>query len=352
MDPAASPTPTGGFPMTRRIVLLTTLAVALAACGSGDTADSTSTTVLPAVTTTAADTSDESTTSTTSPPTTTETTAATGASGDSGQLASIKAAISQSAEITSGRIEGLMEISAVEEGVVIDISIPFGGEFDSATGNSSFVMDLSGMAEMAGASGEEIPAEFAGMFDEMEVRVVDGVSYIKFPLFGMMFGAQTEWISAPEEEGTSFADDFTFARPDNPAQMLEYFEDAEAEVTEVGRETVNGVETTHYRVVFDAAAMLAAATPEERAEMMEAGPIPDGEFPMDLWITDDGVVVRYVMDIDGSMVESDGADEFQRMVMTFNLLDFNQPVNIVAPDPDNVTDIESLGAGMFGMPQG
>jgi hypothetical protein len=336
--------------MARRIILLAALALSVAACGSGDTVESPSTTAPAAVSTTVAEVPDESTTSTTAAPATTATTAAS--EGSDGRMAAIRSAISQSAEITSGRLEGLIEISALEEGTAFDISIPFAGEFDSATGNSSFMMDLSAMAGMAEASGEEIPAEFAGMFDEMEVRVVDGVSYIKFPLFGMMFGAQTEWISAPEEEGASFTDDFTFAQPDNPAQMLEQFEDADAEVTEVGRETVNGVDTTHYRVVFDAAAMLASASPEERAEMMKAGPIPDGEFPMDLWITDDGVVVRYIMEIDGSMVETEGADEFQRMVMTFNLLDFNQAVTIVAPDPAEVTDIESLGAGMFGFPEG
>lgn len=336
--------------MARRIVLFTVLALAVAACGSGDTADTTTTTLLPAVSTTAA-VPNESATSTTSAPAPT-TTAASEASGASGLLADIRAAISRSAEITSGRMEGLIEISALEEQVAFDISIPFGGEFDSASGNSSFVMDLSAMAGMAEASGEEIPAEFAGMFDEMEVRVVDGVSYIKFPLFGMLFGAPTEWISAPEEEGASITDDFTFAQPDNPAQMLEQFEAADAEVTEVGREIVNGVDTTHYLVVFDAATMLAEATPEERAEMLAAGPIPDGEFPMDLWITDDGVVVRYIMDIDGSMVDAPDSEQFQRMVMTFNLLDFNQPVTIVAPDPADVTEIETLGAGMFGLPQG
>lgn len=337
--------------MARRITLLTVLALTVAACGSGETAESSETTAPAAVSTTAAEAPAESTTSTTAAPTTTTTTAAPSEASD-GQMAAIRAAISQSAEITSGRMEGLIEISAVEEGTTFDLSIPFGGEFDSATGNSSFVMDLSAMAGMAEASGEEIPPEFAGMFDEMEVRVVDGVSYIKFPVFAMMFGAETEWISAPEEEGGAITDDFTFAQPDNPAQLLEQFEDADAEVTEVGRENVNGVDTTHYRVVFDAATMLAEATPEERAEMMEAGPIPDGDFPMDLWITDDGVVVRYIMEIDGSMVESEGSDEFQRMVMTFNLLDFNQPVSISAPDPDDVTDIESLGAGMFGFPEG
>lgn len=338
--------------MARRIIPLIVLALTVASCGSGDAAETTSTTLLPAVSTTAAEAPAESTSPTTAATATTASAGASEGSDDSGRLAEIRSAIARSAEITSGRTEGLIEISALEIGAAFDVSIPFGGVFDSATGNSSFVMDLSAMAGMAEASGEEIPTEFVGMFDEMEIRVVDGVSYIRFPLFVMMFGAQTEWISAPEEEGTSIARDFTFVQPDNPAQLLEQFEHTDAEVTEVGRETVNGVDTTHYRVVFDAAAMLAATSPEERAEMMRAGPIPDGEFPMDLWITDDGVVVRYIMDINGSMVEAAESEEFQRMVMTFNLLDFNQPVTIVAPDPADVTDIESLAAGMFGLPQG
>jgi hypothetical protein len=326
--------------MTRRNALLMTVLLVLAACGS-TTEENTTTTVAAVTTTTAA----EATTTTTAPATTTTTTA-TSASGSSDGLASIRAAIAQSGEITSARMEGLIEVTgAVEDGQVMDITMPFGGSFDHTTGNSSFYMDLGGFA---GMGGEEIPAEFADMFGEMEIRVIDGISYIKFPFFALMLGAETPWISAPAEEGESLAGDFTFGPADDPNALLQDLEEADAEVTEIGRETINGVETTHYRVVFDTAELYARATPEERAEMEAEGFIPEGEFPMDLWVSDDGWIIRYIMDVDGASIGGD--DEFERMVMTFNLYDINQPVTIVAPDPSEVTEMDSLG--FFGMPTG
>lgn len=328
--------------MARPIALIASLALLLAACGGAEEASETTTTLPLAITTTVAET-----TTTTAPTTTTA--GAPESQDGTGQLASIRAAISQSAEITSGRMEGLIEVSgATDGGTVMDLSMPFGGAFDTATGNSSFFIDLSGIAE---AGGEEIPAEFADMFGEMEVRVVDGVSYIKFPFFALLFGAETDWISAPAEEGSDLTSDFTFAQPDNPAEILSELEDADAEVTEVGRETVNGIETTHYRVVFDTATLLAEMPAEERADLEERGLMPDGEFPMDLWISDDGLIIRYIMDIDGSAVPATDGDQFDRMVMTFNLFDINEPVDIVAPDAAEVSDIESLG-GFFGVPEG
>jgi len=330
--------------MARRIAVLAAMALVAAACGSGEVAETT-TSLLPPVSTTGA----PAATTTTAPSTTTTAAPAEREASASLQLATIRAAIARSTEITSGRMEGLIEVSgAVEDGATMDISMPFGASFDTVTGNSSFFIDLSAIAA---AGGEEIPPEFADMFGEMEVRVVDGVSYIRFPFFALLFGAETPWISAPAEEGADLTSDFTFAQPDNPAEILEQLEDADAEVTEVGRETVNGVDTTHYLVVFDTSTVYAEATAEERAELEESGYFPEGELPIDLWISDDGVVVRYVMDIDGALMPSPDGDEFERMLMTFDLLDVNQPVDIVAPDPSEVTDIESLG-GFFGIPEG
>lgn len=330
--------------MTRRPLLLLGLVLALVACGGGDTteSDTTGSTLADTTTSTAAATTTSTTEATT-------TTATVGSSGT--QLASIRSAIANSAEIVSGRMEGTLEISGAGTAPTVDLFLPFSGAFDAA-GNSMFSMDLSAMAEAAAAAGEEVPPEFAEAFGEMEVRVVDGVSYIKFPLFGLMFGSQTPWISSPEDEGSSLASDFMFVRPDNPADLLESLEDADGEVEEIGRETVNGVETTHYRVIFDTAAAFAAATPEERAELEASGMVPEGEFPVDMWVSDEGWIVRYVMDVDGSAVSSPNGDEFERMVMTYNLLDINQPIQIEAPDPSQVTDMEGLGAGFFGMPGG
>ena len=324
--------------MTRKVLLFVVSALVVSACGSGDTAENgdTSTTAAPSTTTTQA-----SGTTATQPPTTT-----TENQGAGGDLASIRAALSQSAEITSGRIEGLIEITgAVDGGMTMDMSLPFGGSFDTVTGNSIFFIDLSGFAE---AGSEEIPAEFANLFGEMEVRTIDGVSYIRFPLFTMLLGSGTVWVSSPADEGEDLTGDFTFTHPGNPAEILDALEDVDAEVTEVGSETVNGIQTTHYRVVFDSSEIYAEATPEELAELDDQGLIPNGTFPVDMWISGEGLIVRYVMDVDGTAISSTPGEEFERMVVTYDLFDINQPVQIVAPDPSEVTDIEALGAGFFG----
>lgn len=331
-----------GDSMTRRRLagVLGTVTL-LAACGAGGSAEDTTTSLLPPVSTTVA------TTTTTTAPTTTTTTAAQNGSA-SPELLTIRAAMAQSAAISSGRMEGSIQVfGMVGEGGVTDMTIPYSGSFDAVSGNSSFAMDLSVFADAAAVSGEEIPAEFADMFGEMEIRTIDGVSYIKFPFFGMMFGADTPWISAPAEEGDDLTGEFTFGQAQDPTEMLSRLEDADATVTEVGRETVNGVETTHWMVVFDTEALLAEATPEERAEMEAQGMFPEGELPMDIWISDDGYVIRYVMDIAGDP-EPGTAEQFERMVVTFDLFDIDQPVTIVAPDPAEVTDIESLAGGFFG----
>ncbi len=324
--------------MTRHLAHVTVVALLLAACGAGDTADTT-TTLPPPVTTTQA-------TTTTAPTTTSAPAAATGST----QLASIRHALAQSADITSARMEGVIQIIGAMGGSVgLDLSMPFAGAFDAVSGNSMFSIDLSAMAA---ASGEEIPPEFADLFGHMEVRVVDGVSYIRFPFFALFLGSQTEWIRAPAEEGADLTREFVFGRPDDPTGVLSDLEEAEAEVTEVGRETVNGVQTTHYLVVFDTARLYAEASAEQRAELEDHGYIPDGMLPMELWISDDGLIVRYVMDVDGTTLATPADEGFERMIMTFDLLDINEPVTIVAPDPADVTDLEGLSGGFFGFPEG
>ena len=174
----------------------------------------------------------------------------------------MQSAFERSAEVTTGRMEGLIEVSGLDPSQgFTEMVIPFGGAFDNASGNFSFYMD---MTSIAAAAGDELPPEFADLFGEMEVRQIGDTAYLKFPLFTALFGAETPWISMPAEEG-DVASGFMTTSPANPSDILGSFEDAGATVEVIGTETVNGVNTTHYRAVFDMEALLAGATPEERA---------------------------------------------------------------------------------------
>ena len=303
--------------------LIAAIALIAAACGASP------------VTTTAA-------TKATTAPTATEVTTTAGSS----DFALFQEALEASAELTSGRMEGLIEITGLDPAQgPTEMSIPFGGAFDNASGDFSFSMDMSGLAD---AAGEELPPEFADFFGDMEVRQIGDRAYMKFAFFGMLFGAETEWISMPAEDGNTASSGFTTTTPSNPSEILGSFEGAGATVEVIGQETVNGVEATHYRAVFDTKALLESATPEERARLETQGPLPAEELPMDVWISDDGFVVRFVMEIDGSDIETAPGESFEAMTMRYDLFDLNGNVAIEPPPASETTDIEDL-EGSFGL---
>lgn len=296
----------------------------------------------------AADGNDSTTTtiavvSTTVPmPTTTEASATTTtrASGtESAEATALRAAFAASADVTSGRMEGSIEVSGLDPSQgFAEMVMPFGGSFDNASGDFSFYMDMSGVAA---AAGDEIPEEFGDLFGEMEVRQIGEISYVKFPFFSMFLGAETPWISMPADESDPTGG-FTMTSPGNPSEILGSFEDAGATVEVLGSETVNDVNATHYRVVFDTESLLAEATPEELAQLEAHGPIPIDELPMDVWISEDGLVVRFIMEIDGEGIDTEPGESFGHMSMRYDMFELNSGIVIDPPPPGEVTDVEDL----------
>ncbi len=325
--------------MTRSIgTIFVALVLVVSACGGGgasadDAVDdgSASETVL-----------DESTTSTgIVAPVTTESPAITpthATGSDSPEVTALRAAFVASSDVTSGRMEGSIEVRglAPSQGIT-EMVIPFGGAFDNTSGDFSFYMDMSGVAE----ADDEIPSEIADLFGEMEVRQIGDVAYVRFPFFNMFLGADTPWIAMPADESDPTGG-FTMASPGNPSEILGSFEDAGATVEVIGPETVNGVDTTHYRAVFDTGALLAGATPEERQRLEAQGPIPTDSMPMDVWISDDGLVVRFIMEIDGSSVDTEPGESFDLMLMQYDMFELNADIVIEPPPPSEVTNVEDL----------
>ncbi|RLE14701.1 MAG: hypothetical protein DRJ28_05285 [Actinobacteria bacterium] len=323
--------------MTRRIsTILAVLVLVVSACGDGgvsadlDGAD----VVGPAF--------DESTTSAgAAVPTTAETQAITptGVTGSgSSEVTALRAAFVASADVTSGRMEGSIEVSGLDRSQgITEMVIPFGGTFDNTSGDFSFFMDMSGVA----VAGKEMPSEIAGLFGEMEVRQIGDIAYVKFPFFNMFLGAETPWIAMPADESDPTGG-FSMTSPGNPSEILGSFEHAGATVEVIGPETVNGVDATHYRAVFDTEALFAQATPEERKRLEAQGPIPTDSMPMDVWISDEGLVVRFIMEIDGDSVDAESGESFDLMLMRYDMFELNSGIVIEPPPPGDVTHVEDL----------
>jgi hypothetical protein len=238
-------------------------------------------------------------------------------------------------------MEGSFEIVGAEGMPTgTSISLPFSGAFDNAAELFTFTMDMTGMASDLGS---EVPPELADMFGLMEVRQIGETTYMSWPFFQFL-GVQTPWISMPTDESDSATAGFAAATPGNPADFLASFENTNATIEELGRETVRGVETTHFLATFDTETLLAEATPEEIAEMQAQGPIPFDELPMEIWIGDDGLVYRYVIDLAAESFEASEGQGFERMRMVFEMFDWGQDINLEAPPADQVTEGAELDA--------
>jgi len=333
----------GYFVIRRFAMTFAALAIVVSSCADGDVShevtgigegNNASTTAIPSLEEPATSTSlSVSTTTVTSATTTT-----VAASSDSPEVDAMRAAFVASADVTSGRMEGSIEVTGLDPSQgITEMVIPFGGAFDNDSGDFSFYMDMSGVA----ASDEEIPPEYADLLGEMEVRQIGDTSYVKFPFFNMFLGADTPWIAMPADE-TDPTGGFTMTSPGNPSEILGSFEDAGATVEVIGEETVNGVNATHYRAVFDTEALLAQATPEERERLEAQGPMPTDSLPMDIWISEDGLVVRFIMEIDGDSVDADEGESFGQMLMHYDMFELNSGITIEPPPPGEVTHVDDL----------
>ena len=256
------------------------------------------------------------------------------------QLA-LGAALESSAATLSGRAEGVFEISAIDgmpEGTVI--TLRFSQAFDTAAGTSAFVMDMSELA--AAVPPDELPPEMAELFGEMEMRQIGDTAYLRFPFFTALVGVETDWISFPQDP-QAVAQAVSPVAPVNPNEFLETFSAVGAEVTEQGREVIRGVETTRYLVTFSMEELMRVADPEELADLEAMGPLPFDALPMDIWISDDGLVHRFVFAFDAASAGPSATEDFGRMVMRFDMYDHNRPVDIEPPPALDVTDGSELG---------
>ena len=333
--------------MKRLAIILLAIGMIAAACAEGEVGgDDATTTQPPASSTTTV--ADATTTTGAVAPTTTTTTASTAEEGPTGEFAALVASLEETSKITSARVEGRIAIKGIDpDAGPVDAEIAFATAFDAASGNSSFSMDFSSLADTIPTDPDDPIAAWAGgLFGELEFRQVGDTGYVRFPLLTEMVGADTEWVSMAPEQGAEFSSGFE-NMPSDPHELLDAYDGADATVEDLGVEQVNGVDATHYRVTFDAARMVAEMTAEERAEFEASGLFADGVIPLDLWISEAGHLVRLVFSVDGSTVTAPEGEGFEEMTIRYDVFDINGSVTIEAPPAGSVTSIEDLGAAGF-----
>lgn len=160
---------------------------------------------------------------------------------------------------------------------------------------------------------------------EIEVRSVDGVGYMRLPN-GRVDAKGNHWVSY-----RAFQPGATVGGQD-PMTMLKLVGDPQ-KVDDAGEQDVNGVMTSRYRVFIDPARL--------SAELGKSGlnfGVPPGtleqmkELVVDLWVDEANLPRRMTMSLAIQQVTA---------TFRFDFFDYGKPVEVTAPDSDDVTAVAS-----------
>lgn len=262
-------------------------------------------------------------------------------------------------EASTGRFEGRLVVEAAPGAVQGgSFELTLDGAYDLDAEAFDVSVDLSGLAGLAAAEASPGEAEmFASMFAEpVQVRSIGGIAWVRWSLLAGMFGAMTDdggtaWIEAAADEAASMTGQFGVDGPQSPTDLLQTLADLDATVVEVGRETIRGVETTHYAISIDIETAAAGLSPEERAQLEAELPGGfEGELPIDLWIGDDGLLRRLVVELDdlGALGLDADAEGVASVLIEFEIFDVGQPIAIQPPPADQVISTDDLGFNLDG----
>lgn len=189
----------------------------------------------------------------------------------------------------------------------------------------------------------------------METVLVDRTMYMKMPMLSQLGAgsAAKPWLKISLEElgqksGMNLEQLLQQSQQMDPVQNTKMLT-ASKDVREVGKETVNGVETTHYTGTYrleDAISKLPAESQEALRKSYESSGMQAMNF--DLWVDAKQYPQKLTMKAD------QGTEGTMTMTMTYR--DYGKPVEVTAPPASQTTDFSEMlkglgnGGGLPGTP--
>ncbi|MEU7722982.1 hypothetical protein [Streptomyces tibetensis] len=171
---------------------------------------------------------------------------------------------------------------------------------------------------------------------QIEQRVIDQVLYQKLPKGQAPGGKPWIKIDLRKVVARQGAGEGSMSDPAQSAAYAKAISDKD--VTEKGRATVNGVETTHYRVSVDVTDL-----PNGDTLRKQVGPT----LPMDVWLDDEGRMRRQQLDMtvkapettQRSSADASSAPEKVSVRTVMDFTDFGTEVEADEPPAGQVTDM-------------
>lgn len=224
-------------------------------------------------------------------------------------LALLSSAPEAALDARTARVVMKMEI---EGGMSMDMSAE--GLVDFESGASTMTMSMLGM--------------------ELEMRTVDQHLYLRLPDVGQPAGVTTTWVGMPVTAAGSGA----FTGSPSAAGVIESLRGVSDDIEDLGRHEINDQEANGFRVTIDLARAIEQVPEADRARAQERlaqmNAMGMTEMPMEVWVTDDGLPVRMVMEM--ANVGGMGGD----MRTQIDYVDFGLPVDIAPPPAEDTTMIQ------------
>jgi hypothetical protein len=162
-----------------------------------------------------------------------------------------------------------------------------------------------------------------------------GVVYLDASALGGLLPRDANWVSIDlgvvAEEGGQALDDLQSEFGIDPAEIARTLLDPES-ATEVGVDTIDGVEAKHYEVTVDLAAALGAVPQAQLDPAIADIDLPD-IVTYDVWVTADNQLRRVSFELDVAG---------QSIGMQLDMTASNEPLDVEVPADSDVFDITGL----------
>jgi hypothetical protein len=248
-------------------------------------------------------------------------------------LAAVLKASSETTDADSARFRMVITMTDVP-GAPGTIEITSEGELDLKGNRSHLTMTFP-----------EIPGQTASL-GEMEVISDGTILYLRADAVTQAAQIPTPWIKADLANlSPELADLQSLSSGQNdPSQAIEFLRGAE-DIEEVGTETIDGTETTHYRGTLDLEKAAEQAPPEARESVRAAvdqvkEQLGSTTVPIEVWVGSDDLIRR--MAFEYPLPAEAGGSDTSQMVLQMDLFDYGATIEIEPPPADQVTDVSDL----------
>src|SRR5690242_7021806 len=220
------------------------------------------------------------------------------------------------------------------------------GAFDNTAKRGSMTLDMSDFARKIPA-GQTLgdPKLWRGeeVFDFAKTPVI----YMRFPFMAKALPGSKPWIRIDMQQlGERVGLDFGAlmqSGQSNPTQQLDYLRSVSGDLKELGKQTVGGVETTHYRGTVDLNDYEKLVPEDQREsvrktiEQVERSMGGRSTYPVDVWVDSSDRVRRMAFDM-----KSDTSHGTVTTSMQMDLSDFGAPVHVQLPAKSQTIDFDQL----------